>query len=178
MSEEEKIFSLDVQGIRAAKGDKVLLDPNHAALHIVVDICEPGKHTVLTKHLKPTRKALNGYHHPLRLTADAGSPLHATLLAAVRGGGAPSTVTFAVKVLDLEQVKQLPRLRTQLPSRPEFVFTAGSQVLCVASLAFSIIRRKFDNHRQNKPSQVPFKLELWLPNSILSVSPSKKPLQI
>ena len=102
----EHAFNLDVQGVRPAKGDKELLNPDVMAMRLVIDVGKPGAHTQVTKHLKPTRKALNGYQHALRLTAAPDSALNATLRAAVRdNAGSASEVTFAVHAMDAEQAR-------------------------------------------------------------------------
>ena len=101
----ETSFHLDIQGIRAPKSDKTLLNPETAALRVVINVCEPGAHTTVSAHFKPTRKVLNGFQHQIRLTAAPDSALRAALTAAV--GGGPSEVTFAVHAFDAEQAKQL-----------------------------------------------------------------------
>ena len=61
---------IEISGIRPAKGDAAaLLEAN--ALRVVADVCSSGKHTHVSSHFKPTRKALNTFKSTVRLSAGA-----------------------------------------------------------------------------------------------------------
>ena len=85
-SSDPQHLILEVQGIRAAKGDasKELLESGATAVCIVADVGGLGKYTHYSSHVKPTRKTLNTFKTSVRLPAAAGSSLRSFLAKALR----------------------------------------------------------------------------------------------